>query len=295
MNPTLFFLLTKRLSACYETNEARAIARLLLSDGLLWSETAVYTRTEAEISLIEQTQLEDYVHRLLNEHEPVQYVLGKAFFMGHTFAVQRGALIPRPETAELVRLILRDLQVAQRPKDDVVKKEMRILDIGTGSGCIAISLALACPIATVEAWDISPDALQIAERNAANLEAKVQFKECDALKLPVLPEEYAVIVSNPPYILPDEQVDMRIEVLEHEPHSALFVPAEDPLCFVRVLSTLGQAALISTGKLYLEINPLLAEETAAVLVADGYKDVEILQDELGRQRFAKASKGEVTQ
>jgi release factor glutamine methyltransferase len=276
MSATQLSHLTRQLCPQYEKGEARTIARMLL-ESLAWSEAAIYTQTTEELLPTERTRLDEYVHRLLTKHEPVQYILGKATFMGRDFMVQSGVLIPRPETAELVQLM-----------NEEMGSEGCVLDVGTGSGCIAISIALSCPKVHVEAWDISPEALRIAARNAAALGAQVDFRECNLLQTTQREPQYTVIVSNPPYILPAEAAAMRTEVLEHEPHTALFVPPDDPLCYMRALSKLGRQTLLPAGRLYVEINPLLAQKTAAVFAQDGYTGVALLRDEQGKQRFIKA-------
>lgn len=215
----------------------------------------------------------------LQDGEPVQYVLGEADFCGRTFGVAPGVLIPRPETEELCHWI----------GESHPSFEGSILDIGTGSGCIAITLAADFPQAQVSAWDISNDALQIAQANAERLHAAVCFKLQDALNPPADERQYDVIVSNPPYICDREREDMASNVLDHEPHAALFVPDTDPLRFYRAIATYATRALRPGGSLYFEINPLYAEPLETMLRALNYNDVELRQDQFGKWRMAKAT------
>lgn len=218
--------------------------------------------------------------------EPVQYVVGKAEFYGLTFHVEPGVLIPRPETEELVDAV--ELQNAQA---------VRVVDIGTGSGCIAISLSKKFPDAKVEGWDISNDALRIAKGNAELNESNVSFHKVDVLS--VSPSEALslaegrrvdVIVSNPPYICDREKSDMERNVLDHEPHLALFVPDEDPLLFYRKIAELGVEILSTGGRLYFEINRAYGRETVLLLEGLGYSNVQLVQDQFGNDRMVCAIK-----
>lgn len=218
--------------------------------------------------------------------EPVQYVVGKAEFCGLTFHVEPGVLIPRPETEELVDAV--ELQNAQA---------MRVVDIGTGSGCIAISLSKKFPDAKVEGWDISDDTLRIAKGNAERNESNVSFHKVDVLS--VSPSEALslaegkrvdVIVSNPPYICDREKSDMERNVLDHEPHLALFVPDEDPLLFYRKIAELGVEILSTGGRLYFEINRAYGRETVLLLEGLGYSNVQLVQDQFGNDRMVCAIK-----
>lgn len=218
--------------------------------------------------------------------EPVQYVVGKAEFYGLTFHVGPGVLIPRPETEELVGAV--ELQNAQA---------VRVVDIGTGSGCIAISLSKKFPNAKVEGWDISDDTLRIAKGNAERNESNVSFHKVDVLS--VSPSEALslaegkrvdVIVSNPPYICDREKSDMERNVLDHEPHLALFVPDEDPLLFYRKIAELGVEILSTGGRLYFEINRAYGRETVLLLEGLGYSNVQLVQDQFGNDRMVCAIK-----
>lgn len=232
--------------------------------------------------------------RRISKGEPVQYVIGEADFCGLTFHVEPGVLIPRPETEELVQLIVENYDKEQTP--------IRMLDIGTGSGCIAISLAKNIEGAKVEAWDISDDALRIAKGNAELNNVEVTFNKVDVLSLnnQNLPEDFTsplegqgevdIIVSNPPYICNKEKADMEENVLAHEPHLALFVPDDDPLLFYRKIAELGLTMLKSGGSLYYEINRMYGEETVAMLRELGYVNIALRKDQFDNDRMVHAIK-----
>lgn len=215
----------------------------------------------------------------LEKGEPVQYVIGVADFCGRQFKVAPGVLIPRPETAELCDAIISSRQSAGGD----------ILDIGTGSGCIAIILALEMPEARVTAWDISDEALRIAEENAKELEAKVNFQRQDALNIS-LTSKYDVIVSNPPYIEPKERDGMAKNVLDYEPELALFAPEDNPIIFYQSIGDYAWKSLNPGGELYFELNPLTAESVGDYLCQLGFSEVTFRQDQFGKQRFLKAKK-----
>ena len=286
-----------RLTGIYDTGEAKAIVRWVLDVRFGLSLTDIVCGKAEELSEAEQAELETMMQRL-EKAEPVQYVVGVAEFCGRQFHVEPGVLIPRPETGELCEEILEGLE----------EREYQILDIGTGSGCIAIALALEMPQAKVTAWDVSDDALRIAKKNAETLGAEVTFEQRDILKLgealnhedrhsdlrcatiiePVPMIQWDVIVSNPPYVCQKEQATMAKHVLEHEPHLALFVPDDDPLRFYRAIAQYAKETLKPDGLLYFELNPLYAHETAALLQDLGFAETEIKQDMFGKQRFLKA-------
>ncbi len=264
------------LAEAYAPREANALARLVFEDVLGMTQTDLYADKISEISEDDVRRLDIMLARLLR-HEPVQYVLGTAAFCGRTFRVAPGVLIPRPETEELVAWVIEEQQ----------GKPLRLLDGGTGSGCIAVCLALELPKALVEAWDISPEALAIAEDNAHRLGAKVRFCHRSLLAPPPVGETFHCIVSNPPYIRECEKQTMETNVLDHEPHLALFVPDDDALLFYRALAELGRQALVPGGMLYAEINEALGEETARLLRDCGYCDVEVRKDAFGRARMVR--------
>lgn len=265
----------------YSMGEARAVVRTLLMDAFGLSYTDICAGEVERLSPGEKARLEKMMQRLVNG-EPVQYVTGKAIFCDRFFHVEPGCLIPRPETEDLCRWIIEDCE--QR------NGNVRILDIGTGSGCIAITLALDIPNAEVTAWDISSDALRIAMNNAKTLKARVSFEQRDALNLNSHITSSSLIVSNPPYICNKEAKDMEHNVLDHEPHLALFVPDEDPLLFYREIAKYAFHALEDNGALYFEINPLYVNELTEMLYNIGFQRVEVREDEFGKQRMMKCCK-----
>lgn len=219
--------------------------------------------------------------------EPIQYVIGEADFCGLSLNVKPGVLIPRPETEELVRWIEEDQKLSTLNSQLSTK---RILDIGTGSGCIAITLAQQIEGADVEAWDVSEAALQVAQENAKKNGVKVKFRQVDVMEALKQVDSFDIIVSNPPYICEEEAVEMEKNVVEHEPQVALFVPNEDPLRFYRKIGTIGQELLVAGGRLFFEINRRFGQEVVSLLEGMGYQEVELRKDSWGNERMVKAIK-----
>ena len=299
-----------RLTGVYPATEAQAVVRMLLEELAGLSLADLYAGGIDRLDDAQRQQIERGMARL-EEGEPIQYVLGRASFCGRSFAVAPGVLIPRPETEELCRLII-DTHPQPLPKGGGKElmagssapvegcESLNILDIGTGSGCIAITLALEMPDAEVEAVDISPEALAIAEANAARLGAKVSFHQYDILSedSPPLGSEwewvapsapkYDIIVSNPPYICERERADMERNVLDYEPHTALFVPDDDPLLFYRTIGQKALTMLAPGGILCFEINPLYCDLLIELLRSQGYCEVEAFSDSFGKRRFVTA-------
>ena len=268
--------LCQRLSNVYNTGEAKAIVRWVLDVRFGLSTADIYCGKVTQLSPNDQAELEKIMQRL-EKAEPVQYVLGVADFCGRQFHVAPGVLIPRPETAELCHLIVED-------------GGSDILDIGTGSGCIAITLALDIADAKVTAWDISDDALAIAQQNAKTLGADVSFEKRDALNIFQTSQIWDVIVSNPPYICRKEADEMEENVLKYEPDTALFVPDDDPLLFYRHIMNYAASSLRQEGRLYFEINPIYADSIVEQLQQLGFIDVQKIDDQFGKTRFIKACK-----
>ncbi|MBO7115522.1 MAG: peptide chain release factor N(5)-glutamine methyltransferase [Prevotella sp.] len=270
---TLWHLLTP----LYGEGEAKAIARMVyeVRYGLTFTDLCIGKDTQ--LSADDQAELEEIAQRL-ERHEPIQYVLAKAEFMGEWYDVEPGVLIPRPETEELVRWIV------------LKETTANILDIGTGSGCIAITLAAMYPKATVTAWDISEKALKVARTNAIRHKVNVLFQQVDILANSQQPKanSYDIIISNPPYICNKEREAMEQNVLDYEPHEALFVPDEDPLLFYRAIAEYGKKVLKPDGWLYFEINPLYAEPLRELLHSMSYHDIECKDDQYGKQRMIRA-------
>ena len=286
------------LTPLYDAGEAQAIVRTVLDVEYGMTLTDIICGKVNELSSDEERNLEEIITRLQNG-EPVQYVLGEADFAGRTFHVEPGVLIPRPETAELCQWI--EEEISSLDADD----PKQILDICTGSGCIAITLGLTLPNSEVTGWDISEDALRIAQGNVEMLKARnVRIEYQDALMLPKaaeaaeiseaaessLSKSWNIIVSNPPYICEKEKVDMEKNVLEHEPSIALFVPDEEPLKFYRAIAEYASSALKSEGALYFEINPIYEKETREMLQDLGFKDIKTKEDAYGKKRMMKAMK-----
>ena len=325
--------LWQSLTPLYDAGEAQAIVRTVLDVKYGMTLTDIICGKVNEISADEERKLEEIIIRL-QKGEPVQYVLGEADFAGRTFHVEPGVLIPRPETAELCQWIEEDMieksivssgdSSEDSPEDSsgnspqATDDAKLILDICTGSGCIAITLGLNIPNSEVTGWDISEDALRIAQGNVEMMEAgNVRIEHQDALALPKAAEtdnekmkgnddkevvkpkgeaktpstqKWDLIVSNPPYICEKEKADMEKNVLEHEPSLALFVPDEDPLKFYRAIAEYASSALKSGGALYFEINPIYEKETREMLLKLDFKDIETKEDAFGKKRMMRAIK-----
>lgn len=254
--------------------EAQAILYYLLENKLGLTRTEVLAGKSVEV---EPTQLNIFLSRI-NAHEPIQYITGVAWFRNRKFEVNSSVLIPRPETEILVQTVV-DEKISQP----------EILDVGTGSGCIAISLALEISNARIWAIDISEAALKTAEENAQQLNASVNFVKSDFLSGEMDLENLDFIVSNPPYVQESEKKSMEQNVLEYEPHLALFVSDNDPLIFYRTLARRGKNLLKASGMVMAEINPLLAKETHQLFCEAGYRYVQLLHDLEGKYRIIKAT------
>ena len=323
--------LWQSLTPLYDAGEAQAIVRTVLDVKYGMTLTDIICGKVNELSADEGRKLEEIIIRL-QKGEPVQYVLGEADFAGRTFHVEPGVLIPRPETAELCQWIEEDFagKSTVSPKDSpedsskdspevspqATDNAKQILDICTGSGCIAITLGLNIPNSEVTGWDISEDALRIAQGNVEMMKAgNVRIEHQDALALPKAAEtdnekmkvtadkevvkskgeaktpstqKWDMIVSNPPYICEKEKADMEKNVLEHEPSLALFVPDEDPLKFYRAIAEYASSALKPEGALYFEINPIYEKETREMLLKLDFKDIETKEDAFGKKRMMRA-------
>ena len=321
--------LWQSLTPLYDAGEAQAIVRTVLDVKYGMTLTDIICGKVNEISADEERKLEEIIIRL-QKGEPVQYVLGEADFAGRPFHVEPGVLIPRPETAELCQWIEKDMieksivssgdssEDSSGNSPQATDDARRILDICTGSGCIAITLGLNIPNSEVTGWDISEDALRIAQGNVEMMKAgNVRIEHQDALALPKAAEtdnekmkgnddkevvkpkgeaktpstqKWDLIVSNPPYICEKEKADMEKNVLEHEPSLALFVPDEDPLKFYRAIAEYASSALKSGGALYFEINPIYEKETREMLLKLDFKDIGTKEDAFGKKRMMRAMK-----
>ena len=282
----------RRLAGVYDQREARAVARMLVEEKFSLSFADIICGGVEALPDADKQWIEAAVKRL-EQGEPIQYVLGWAWFGGLKFNVRSGVLIPRPETEWLVdNICAHPASSNDRP--------LRILDIGTGSGCIALSIKQRLPETYVEAWDISTEALSIAADNARSLSLDVVWRQQDALNITpnvlsttpndnsVVPDSplWDVIVSNPPYICERERTDMARNVLEHEPSTALFVPDTDPLMFYRAITRYAVDSLNEGGRLLFECNTLYAGDTARMMADEGMTATQVYDDCFGKPRFA---------
>ena len=272
------------LIGIYPVSEISGIIRLLMEEICHLQPHQFLILQDRQLSQDEKKNIYDAVERL-KSMEPIQYILGTTNFYSLPFEVNSSVLIPRPETEELVDLII---------KDNRSSKEITLLDIGTGSGCIAITLQKKMANAHVYAIDISAEALNTAKKNAKLNEVNVTFIQTDILQPEIAQNEipYAldIIVSNPPYIKIEEKKEMERNVLDYEPHLALFVPNHDPLLFYRHIAIFGKKKLNKGGLLYFEINAAYGEATCKMLQNQGYKDILLIKDLSGKDRIIKAKK-----
>ncbi len=281
----LIYYIRQELGDIYTHSELSSLIRIILKEVFKIDYIGISTDKNNNLSLSELSKIEDIVRRL-KKSEPIQYVLGKTEFYGFNFKVTPDVLIPRPETEELVEWIL---------TENIVKKPV-ILDVGTGSGCIAITLAKKLSEAEVHAWDISDKALNIATENARINNVSVHFKIHDVLSVNTVQQfisedkKYDIIVSNPPYVMESEKKDMDVNVLHFEPYQALFVTDENPLLFYDRISEMAQYMLKNNGKLYFEINRKLSYELTKLLESKGFEEVELRKDISRNFRMIRGTK-----
>ena len=271
-------IISEGLSSCYTTGEVTALTRIIATELLGVSQMAYFLKDDVTLTAEQEALLNNAIERL-KKQEPIQYILGYSDFCGLRFKVTQATLIPRPETSELVEWIA----------SEATGKES-ILDIGTGSGCIAISLAHKQPKSNVTAWDISNEALAIAAENSKANGQAVTFEQVDILAYQPTGEQFDIIVSNPPYIKENEKEAMHSNVLDWEPHTALFVPDGDPLLFYRTIAKKGLTLLKPGGRLYFEINRTHGKETMEMLAALGYTGIELRKDFAENDRMIRAVK-----
>ena len=277
----IFNQLVSEITPVYEENEAKSIIYLLLEHYLKISKTDILLDNPV-------SQLFDFTEIIqrIKAQEPVQYVIGETEFYGRKFKVTPDTLIPRPETEELVQLAIGSWQLAVGNQSSTT-----ILDIGTGSGCIAISLACEIPDVQVYAYDISEKALKIARQNAKKNSVKVIFEEVNILEsFPIYHSPFNIIVSNPPYVMNAEKAGMEKNVLEYEPHLALFVEDDNPLIFYKKIAKFAAKNLTDKGWCIVEINQALGLETAELFWNQGFHYVEVIKDMFGKDRMVKAIK-----
>lgn len=267
----------KGLVDIYTAGEVSALTRIIATELLGVSQMAFYLQDNITLTAEQEAQLDNAIERL-KKQEPIQYILGHCDFCNLRFKVTPDTLIPRPETSELVEWI------AEEQKGIKVN----ILDIGTGSGCIAISLSCKLPRCNIAAWDISSGALAVAEENNRSNGSEVTFSQVDILAYQPQCEMFDIIVSNPPYIKENERKSMEANVLDWEPHTALFVPDNDPLLFYRAIAEKALVMLTPGGALYFEINRAHGAETVEMLKSLGYIETELRKDLAGNDRMIKA-------
>ena len=274
-----FFL--KELLKLYPKTEIDSFFFILIDEILNLRRIDFTLEPNIEINQQKLFFLKNALERLKKE-EPIQYILGKTEFYGYPFLVTKDTLIPRPETEELVEWILQELEFQK-------KKKTSILDIGTGSGCIAISLAKKNKNLSVSAIDFSKEAIEIAKQNATLNKVNINLIEKDILLTKELDTAFDVIVSNPPYVRELEKVEIKNNVLQNEPHSALFVSDSNPLIFYSKIADLAKNHLTKNGLLFFEINQYLGQETKVMLSERGYKNIELRKDLFGNDRMIKAN------
>jgi len=260
-------------------HEAEMLAMYIVEDVSGFSSTHILI--DQQIMVVPEVELNilNYIEQL-KKHKPIQYILGKAHFYENIFEVNKSTLIPRPETEGLVRLVLQYLKG---------KEVVSLLDIGVGSGCIAISIALNQPKITVEGIEVSPSALAVAKRNAERLGATVNFFLADIFTYKSS-KKYDIIISNPPYVRESEKLQMNKNVLNYEPSKALFVTDSDPLVFYKQIIEFSNDALADSGAIFFEVNELLANEVADLMRKRGFYQIEIFQDMNEKNRFVFGKK-----
>lgn len=277
-NFKLFF--ERKLSNMYPKTEIDTFFFLLIEEYLDLQRVDIVIKPELVIEKEKLTVLNTCTERLIKE-EPIQYLVGKTEFYGFPFVVNEHVLIPRPETEELVDWILSDI------KDK--NQNLKIVDIGTGSGCISVSLKKHLPNAEVHAIDVSREALKVARQNAASNNVDVLFIEKDILNTSQLDSQYDFIISNPPYVRELEKKEIKNNVLQNEPHLALFVENNDPLIFYNKIAELAKKNLEKNGKLFFEINQYLGEDNIQLLKEKGFQNIELRKDLFGKDRMIKSS------
>lgn len=265
------------LTPYYTETEASTLRRILLE----YITGIAYPIFVSENKRLSESQLSKLIEILerLEKYEPIQYILGETEFYGLPFKVNRDTLIPRPETEELVELIINENR----------DRKVSILDIGTGSGCIAVTLAKKLPYAEVRAWDFSQGALDVARKNAELNDVKIDFSEIDILQEYLTDRKFDIIVSNPPYVMESEKAEMQTNVLSYEPHSALFVPDNKALLFYERIANIALEILNDKGALYFEINRAKGEEIKMMLSQKGFVEIFLTKDISGNDRIIKAT------
>ncbi len=276
----IFRKLQQQITLKEDQDEIQSILYLIAENVLGLSRADIITEKSILITDIHQKKLSDIIKRV-NVHEPIQYILGSTYFYGRKFKVTSSVLIPRPETELLIEEVLKEVDPFTPGS---------VLDIGTGSGCIAVTLAKELPAKRILAIDVSEDALRIGNENAQQLNASVEFYHTNALteKFPI--QQIEILVSNPPYVSLSEKKSMKENVLAYEPHLALFVPNNDPLVFYKMIAQKGYKILTGNGKVFVEINERFGEEVSAIFSDVGFKNIRIVKDLQGKNRIVTVSK-----
>lgn len=269
------------LASIYPDTEIHSFFYLLVAHYLELQRIDVSLQPDFEIEQAKLNLLDTALNRLKNE-EPIQYILGKTEFYGLPFVVDKNVLVPRPETEELVDWVLNYI------KSSPTNIALKVLDIGTGSGCIPVSIAKNNSNTIVSAIDISSKALGVAQQNAQDNDVIINFIQADILNTTALPETYDIIISNPPYVRELEKQEIKKNVLDHEPHLALFVKDHDPLLFYDAIADLAKNHLSEKGALFFEINQYLGKETVTLLEQKGFSNVELRKDLFGNDRMISA-------
>ena len=268
------FKLRDSLIPIYGKRETEAIIRLIFHHLKGWNLTEMLIHQKDELSIFIKNKVDEILQRL-KRYEPIQYILGETRFHGMDLIIKPGVLRPRPETDELVDIII---------DQNKNKEDLKVLDLCCGSGCIALALKRNLPFSCVTAVDFSSDAIEVAQENSRLLKAKLELRQEDIFDwMPT--GKYDIIVSNPPYVMDHEALEMEKNVLDYEPHEALFVRDDNPLQYYLRISEIALACLEEGGKLYLEINPLKADDLLSLLEAKGFTNVEIIKDSFGKRRF----------
>lgn len=276
------------LSPIYDSIEAESFFYLILEEHHQLKKIDLALNPDLTFS-DEALQVWNSILEQLQHQIPIQYIIGKTQFYGLDFQVNSNVLIPRPETEELVEWIIQSQKNDLKKQPSAIgKQNLKILDVGTGSGCIAVALAKNIPDATVYALDVSTKALEIAQKNALLNKVNVTFIQKNILETKDLEDKFDIIVSNPPYVREVEKLEMNKNVLDNEPHLALFVPDSDALLFYKKITELARKNLFDNGQLYFEINQYLGQETLFLIEKMGFKEVELRKDTYSNDRMIQA-------
>jgi release factor glutamine methyltransferase len=289
--------LKEQLKEMYDEQEAANIASLAIEHITRFTKTERVSKKQEQLSTSKLDELENELSRL-KSGEPIQYVMNKSWFYGMELYVDKNVLIPRPETEELVQWIIDDVKASgkdvfvRKPMEADETTQLKILDVGTGSGCIALALKKTMPKAEVWGCDVSEEALNVARRNGSTLDIRVDFQGLnflDEAQQKLLPT-VDIIVSNPPYVPLKDKEEMHSNVVDHEPHTALFVPDNDALVFYKALAEFGTKRLYDNGSIYMEIHEDLGKDITGLFKHEGYSNIELKKDMQGKNRMVRVKK-----